>query len=189
MRPSVQTMLLAALPFVLLVTACGPRGGQGEPGPPTDGIRDEAPLPAEGNITPSPPSCYAFDALGTLACTYSGMIARERQVIGNEASWAVVWDQAMSPLSPRPEVPQVDFSREMVVLAAMGEQTSGGFAIGVKNVAQEGDTLEVTIMETSPGPSCGVTSALTQPFTAVRVARAEREVRFVEQQLTIDCAP
>jgi hypothetical protein len=119
----------------------------------------------------------------------SGITTHERRVIRDAVTWDAVWNQAMSRGSDPPELPLVDFNGEMVVLAAMGEQSSGGFAIVIDSVAEQDDGLEVTVVEVSPGCFCAVTTALTQPFTAVRVPRNDGEVRFVEHQLTIDCTP
>ena len=182
---SVQRLAVVGIPVVLLVTACelqedAERGS-------FQRNRDEAPLTPPPS-RPFPSSCDAFDDQGALGCTYSGLTARERQVIRDEISWAAIWDQAMSRHSEPPALPPVDFSREMVLFAAMGGRPSGGFTIVVEDVAYQGGRLDVTIAESSPGRFCVVTTALTQPFTAVRVARTEGEVNFVERQVTDECA-
>jgi PrcB C-terminal len=172
----VSQPLLLSLPLILLVTACDD-GGSGEP----------------SNFEPPPLRqaypCHTFNEAGTLTCSYSGLTMRERRIIRAsiawDAAWADAWGRQLSP----PALPAVDFSLEMVVLAAMGEQASGGYAIEVQGVTQRQAVLDVTVVERNPGPNCLATLALTQPFTARRVPRFDGNVYFVEQQLTADCLP
>ena len=48
--------------------------------------------------------------------------------------------------------PEVDFKKEMVLAAFMGEQNTGGYAVEIKDAVEEKGKLLVTVLERSPGP-------------------------------------
>jgi hypothetical protein len=133
------------------------------------------------------PSCESFDAAGVARCTSSALTSRERRVIKDAATWEAVWAQAWAQRSVRPALPPVDFSKEVVVLAAMGQRRSGGHLIEVVSVEPGAGGREVTVLERSPGASCLLTGALTQPFTAVRVPSAGGELQFVDVARVEEC--
>ncbi|HXF96223.1 MAG TPA: protease complex subunit PrcB family protein [Gemmatimonadales bacterium] len=119
---------------------------------------------------------------------YSGFEEPGRQVIRTQAAWSAFWARLQESITPRPPAPAIDFSRDLVIGAAMGSRGSGGYAIQIAQVAEDQGRLFVAVREVSPGERCGVTLALTQPVDVVRVpGRAGREVAFVERRETRDC--
>lgn len=104
-----------------------------------------------------------------LSENHSGVTARTRLLIDGQSEWERFWARVHEGRDPAPAPPAIDFDRNVVVAAAMGETSSGGHAIGVEAVARSGDTLYARIVETSPGDDCVVTAALTHPVQAVRV--------------------
>lgn len=117
----------------------------------------------------------------------SGLNQRSRTVLRSQNEWADSWSRAHALLSPAPAVPPLDFDARIVVLAAMGQRLSGGYAIEITSVHQDGDDLFVSVQETQPGPGCVVTGALTAPVHAVSVPRVGGTVRFVETEVARDC--
>ncbi|TVP46332.1 MAG: protease complex subunit PrcB family protein [Gemmatimonadales bacterium] len=117
----------------------------------------------------------------------SGLDQRSRTVLRSQAEWADAWTRAHALLIPAPAVPPLDFDARIVVLAAMGQRASGGYAIEISGVHQDGDDLYVRVREVRPGPGCGMTMALTAPVHAVSVPRVAGTVRFVETEVTRDC--
>jgi hypothetical protein len=85
-----------------------------------------------------------------------------------------------------PELPQVDFSREVVVVAALGQRPTGGFNILIESAAATRDGVTVSIRATAPGPGCGVTLALTQPVDIARMPR-RGAVQFHERADELAC--
>ena len=117
----------------------------------------------------------------------TGFTERARVVIRSDAQWAQAWDRVVDRVMPKPERPAVDFSREIVVLVAMGQRPSGGYAVAIDGVFEADGRLYVRVNERSPGQSCFVTAALTQPVDAVRVPRRDLGVSFVERSETVEC--
>ena len=84
--------------------------------------------------------------------------------------------------------PAVDFSRDIVIAAATGQRATGGHAIAVERVTRTGDGLAVEVVETTPGPGCVATQALTQPVDVVVVAAADaRTWSFSDQTRAQAC--
>lgn len=90
-----------------------------------------------------------------LAEQYSGIGARRRDVIRDRAQWAAFWREMRSggggggTNSAVP--PEVDFSRDMVVVAAMGTRGSGGHRVAIDSVTRSEGRLLIVVREVSPG--------------------------------------
>lgn len=120
--------------------------------------------------------------------TYSsGLQQRARLVVRDVASWQTLWNEIHSNRSYVP-LPVVDFSREMIVVAALGARSSGGFSILLDEASEDTDgTIQVTVHSISPGRSCVVTAAFTQPVDIARVPRREGPIRFIERSSVSTC--
>ena len=109
---------------------------------------------------------------------FSGLRDPARLVIREPGRFAQVWRDAYGAYEPAPPVPDVDFSRDMVIMVAMGEQRSGGNAIEVTNVVAVGSRLVVEVKTAVPGPGCATHDALTQPHDMVKVPALSAVVQF-----------
>src|SRR6266508_4397374 len=121
-RPAPASFVAAAL------LACGAAGGGG--GPPGAGAAGRAAGPL--------PLAPVRDGAGAATFFRTGYRERARLVIRAAAEWAAAWKELWAGASPAPPLPAVDFSKEMVIVAAMGEQASGGHSIAVASAAVEG---------------------------------------------------
>ncbi len=124
-------------------------------------------------------------AAGMIA--YSGYHEAARIVIRSDADWRSAWATLHAGSSPVPPVPPVDFSREMVLLAALGDRPSGGFGVAIREVTFDGSTVGAAVVETRPGPRCIVTAVVTQPVAVVTVPRSDVPVVFLDRAVTADC--
>jgi hypothetical protein len=110
----------------------------------------------------------------------SGMTTKQRLVIRDGAAWADVWKQITSPFQPVPPVPEVDFAKNVLIVAAMGTRSSGGYSIAVDGVRIVAGGAKVSVTEESPGSGCFTTQALTAPVAVVVVRRFAGEATFAE---------
>lgn len=110
----------------------------------------------------------------------SGFEARERSVIRTEDAWASAWQRIWGRHGEVPPLPEVDFERDRVVLAAMGTRPTSGHSIGITDANVEDGTLRVRVVEVSPGQGCVTAQVITHPVAAARVARVDGEVVFDE---------
>lgn len=108
----------------------------------------------------------------------TGFEERERLVIRDAAAWNAVWSLIWSRSStPRP-LPEVDFSREMLVVAAMGRRPSSGYHVLVEAASLSRGGLTVDIRTMTP---CGPTLAvITTPVDVARLPRRDGEAAFRE---------
>lgn len=118
---------------------------------------------------------------------YSGLAMPQRLVVRDPGTWASVWGQVWKLQSPVPALPAVDFSREMVVVAALGQRPTGGYSILLDSATMTMQGLTVSVRLVSPGMNCSVTTALTQPVDVSRLPRTDEAVEFVERAETQTC--
>ena len=119
---------------------------------------------------------------------YSGLDRPERLVIRDAEAWRAVWNQIYLRQQPVPSLPSVDFSREMMVVVALGARSSGGYSIlldGASEAANNG--IEVVVNSSSPASDCIVTAAFTQPVDIARVSVRAGAVTFVERSQVFHC--
>jgi hypothetical protein len=146
--------------------------------------------PAPGDQQPQAPEPYqgytAGDTLGIRHIgpwTHTGVAEPLRAIIRDPNAWAQFWSRL--GLGDRPEV---DFSKELLIAVASGQQRTGGFSITVDRVTNHEGELMVQVLETSPGPNCMTTSELTQPVDVVAIPRVEfQRSNFAERKTVSDC--
>lgn len=116
----------------------------------------------------------------------SGLESPAREVVRDAGSWGRTWSR-LSGSGSASTAPEVDFAREMALVAAMGRRSTGGYEIRIDSVERTGSGLEVRVVETSPGPTCGTGQALSSPADVVLVPRSTLPVRWTVRQVVTDC--
>ena len=99
-------------------------------------------------------------------------------VISDRKSLLEVYGYVNRGRKPGFSIPSIDFSEETVIAVFMGEKTSGGYAVSVESVKEEGEQVIIQIKEIKPGPKDMVTMAITQPFCFVKINRVGKEFVF-----------
>lgn len=163
------SLVTAAL--VLAAACSGGSSGPGDPASSGAALIDVRPVDA---------GVYVFRY-------YGGIRDARRTVIRGDAKWRATWDEITATVTPRPPLPEVDFSRDEVILAAAGTRSSGGYTIEILSVYEDEGERSAIVLETRPASSCGVTTAITHPLAAVLVPRSAAPVRFVERSALHDC--
>jgi hypothetical protein len=121
------------------------------------------------------------------ATLYSNLREPRRLLIRDAETWAEVWAEMISIGDPRTP-PFVDFSKEDVVVAALGERRSSGFGIAVTGLADAENNTHVVVTTTLPGPTCDRAEIITAPLHAVRIRKVEGTITFDEQSSTRLCS-
>jgi len=157
----------------LCVAACG--GGP------------EAPSPEELPPITRPDRLYR-DAV-------SGVTESVRVVIRDQEALEDLWLRATSEQLETPALPQIDFEREMVLVAGAGRMTTEDrieiTGAGVRRRrTQQGNEEDVLIVQVVTVRGCGRVTADAYPVDIVKVARFDDRVQWEEQtdQVT-DCGP
>jgi len=87
-----------------------------------------------------------------------------------------------------PPAPKIDFTREMVIVAAMGVRPSPSYAIVIDKAYDLGDKLEIIVRSITR--KCGMELGVnTQPIDLVRVPKADSPVAFRELTAVAECKP
>ena len=178
-RPASDFLTALSLPVLLLGSLAGCSDSDSPAGPPGTGNASEVPPNAQ---------VVVFDVVQEVTTEISGITERRRDVIVDETEWAALWDEIQTFVMPKPPAPAIDFGSRMVILATMGERTSGGHSISVIEVAEEQGTLYVVVEEATPGIECMTTDVMTTPAVAVSVSRTSGTVLFVEHEIAYPCA-
>ena len=120
------------------------------------------------------------------ATQYSNIREKQRLVIGDAETWAALWAEMMSTGSPSTP-PYVDFQKEVVIVAAMGERRVGGYEIAIESVQFTNGAALVTVRSTSPGPTCDRAEVMTAPLDAVRMRKVSGPIAFQERAAIREC--
>lgn len=120
------------------------------------------------------------------ATLYSNILEARRILIRDAETWADLWPQMISAGDPRTP-PFVDFSKEDVLVAAMGERRVGGYQISVLEAVIGETNAVVVIRSTIPGPMCDRSEVINAPLDAVRIRKISGTLSFDERTLISDC--
>src|SRR5215211_7596813 len=59
----------------------------------------------------------------------TGLVQPVRLVVRDTDTWRSTWSRIYERHSPVPPLPEVDFSKEAIIVAALGQRGSGGYSI------------------------------------------------------------
>lgn len=110
---------------------------------------------------------------------YSGHTSSGYYLINNLDEWTEVFEK-----SPQPEI---IFSKTTIIAVFMGQRSTGGFGIEIKEIIDIGFLVIVKVEKTGPGEGCMVPMVLTSPFHVVEVDKIGRGVRFDTVMRTVEC--
>ncbi|HEU0300970.1 MAG TPA: protease complex subunit PrcB family protein, partial [Longimicrobium sp.] len=71
----------------------------------------------------------------------SRMESAARELVRDAAAWSRLWPRLSGSMGGASPAPQVDFAREMALVAAMGQRNTGGYEIRIESVERTGDGL------------------------------------------------
>ena len=98
------------------------------------------------------------------------------------------WTAYADSLQPLMPFTSADFESEVVLLAAV-DVNSGGYDLRFELVESLRDTVVATYRLFSPGSDCRPSFSTGVAFEAIRIARTQNPVRFVQIEEALDCEP
>lgn len=126
-----------------------------------------------GGGTPAPVTATTIEV-----AWYSGISRPETAVARTPSEWAALWARHKGNITPRPPLPAVDFSSEMVVAVFLGDRPDPSHSIELARATSDGATTVVEYRDVrqvpSPSGACFFPAVVTQPSLLVRVPRTER---------------
>ena len=115
-----------------------------------------------------------------------GISERTRLVIRDRDKFNELWNHITRSISDKPPLPEVDFSREMLIVAAMGPQKSR-YEIIIDSACEVDNQLEV-VVHSNKIILCGLdVGVLPQTVDIVRLPKTDLPVVFKEIEATVDC--
>lgn len=126
-------------------------------------------------VTPLAPTISGYRTSFT-----AGLVSDQlRLVVRDRDTWVQAWNRISSgPNSP--PMPEIDFKREILVIAAMGLRPSSGYQIIIDKayLYERYPRLEVVVrsIDNTKCPGLGVFTSITAPIDVVRLPRTEYPV-------------
>jgi hypothetical protein len=109
-----------------------------------------------------------------------------RLVIKNRDELSDFWKRFTARMPPGngiPPPPEIDFSKEMVVIAAMGARSSSGYWTIIDGACEVDGQVEVFVTNVD-GAACGQFPTETHPADAVRLPQTDLPIVFRETQVS-----
>lgn len=137
--------------------------------------------PADRDAAPQEWDALYFESIGR---GQSGALTDTTEVVLRDSS---DWAELRQSLRPRAPFAEVDFSQSMVFVAAL-PQTSGGYEVQFDGVDISDSVIVASYVLSEPASNCLTTMALTLPFDAIAVRKAEGAVTFRRRIERVSCS-
>lgn len=111
---------------------------------------------------------------------YSGISERALIVVRSEDDWNMLWARHVSMTSPKPDAPQIDFSKDMVIGVFTGLRPSGGYEAEIVKTERDEMAMTVFYREVRPSPEDIVSAVMTQPYHLIKTERQYVQIEFRE---------
>jgi hypothetical protein len=146
---------------------------------------------APPNAIPSSAIEVAWNDAGAVRLTRianSGFRDPARLVIDDSEQWATVWTLLWAGQDSRaaPALPAIDFTRNSVIVAALGQGSSRGVGIELARLSTTSDTLYVEVAS-QLAVGCTAPGQTTQPVDIIRIPKPHAPVVFVERAAVDEC--
>lgn len=99
---------------------------------------------------------------------YGGRHTESHELIKSEQAFKAIYKELNIQ-----DVPEVDFDKNNVVVAFMGQKRSGGYSITIEKVTVKDNTALVLVKNTVPEPNTTVTMALTAPYCMALIPKTD----------------
>jgi hypothetical protein len=109
-----------------------------------------------------------------------------RLVIKNRDALSNFWKQLTAPVPPGqwvPPLPEIDFSKDMIVVAAMGARPSSGYWTIIDGACEVNGQVEVFVSNVEDASCVSQLGIVTYPADAVRLPQTDLPVVFRETQV------
>jgi len=112
--------------------------------------------------------------------SFSGITTATEEVVKDKADWEKTWAQHNRDKKVEGKAPEIDFTHEMLIVATLGQQRTGGYAIEIVKVEPVDKRLKIWIRRKAPLPGAMLIQTLTAPFHFVSVPKSDLRPEFVD---------
>jgi hypothetical protein len=99
-------------------------------------------------------------------------------VVKTETEWANVWEKHTRPYLAATAYPKMNFSKNMVVCAFMGERPTTGYSVSLQRIWTEEERMVVKIDKRNPPENFMVSEVITYPYVIASLQRTDLEIVF-----------
>ena len=140
----------------------------------------------EPNLAILPSTEVSFERIGNLG---GKLYARNNFAIKDAATWETLWLDSYSGHTQIPEVPDVDFKSEFLIVVFQGTCPSSGYVTNITRITMTLTYYTVYVDEIHPGEDCLVLTVLTSPCDIVKISSPmlHLRVRFIYNISVHDC--
>jgi hypothetical protein len=110
---------------------------------------------------------------------FSGIQQPTQEFLKDKAAWEKTWARHVSGKEGQ-KTPEVDFSKEMVIVVTLGRKSTGGYSIEITKVEPAGDNFRISVARKSPPAGAMTIQALTAPFHFIAVPKSDLHPEFLE---------
>jgi hypothetical protein len=118
--------------------------------------------------------------------------------VQSEPKWRKLWAE-LEPRLPRDmgqsaphSFPRIDFTRQTLLVAALGTKPTGGFSLSIESVVESPASITVNLVALSPRKGCGdaiygITQIATHPIALLLIPKTSKPVHFDTRQVEPAC--
>lgn len=121
----------------------------------------------------------------------SGLLDPMQSVIRDRNEFTRIWSKmyANSKQDGRHELPTVDFSKEVVIVASGGWRSTGtgGYSMKVDSIQQYGNALDIVFAKYYPGKNCVATFSSSAPAIMLKIDIPTYPIQLHEKSYVVDC--
>lgn len=114
----------------------------------------------------------------------SGMRTAGAQIVSRPEPWMAMWDSIVLGQTPKPPMPAIDFEKNILIVATLGETPDSCKHVRIDQVVRRNGALDVTISEVRPPASCTCPPVVVQPVHVVSVPRAALGANYLWRTVT-----
>jgi len=130
-----------------------------------------------------------FRTLETGAFSGTGQRECQCEVLRDHIGFEEFYRELHRNRLPAPQVPEVDFHRDVILFFSLGTCPTGGYFVDVDKVIGKDGQLEVRLEITEPARDSIRALVVTKPFVMISVEKDSgiQKVRFVDQGSKLLC--
>lgn len=122
----------------------------------------------------------ASKSFKTLAYSqYGAEMEATQRLIDNKEDFESIYYKVYKNLSPTPEMPHVDFSKNSVVFLHFGGFNYGGISYEVQEINKENNDLNIHLIRQSPKSGEPALTVMTNPFMLIEVPKFKSEIEQI----------
>lgn len=111
----------------------------------------------------------------------SGFSTGMEKFISSEKDWVAIWMERQGNLAAKRLHPEIDFDRDVVIVAALGRKNTGGYSVDITRVIRTKDDIRIYLKKTAPPADAKLPAVVTSPFIFARMKKPDRPVVFLDE--------